>query len=182
MNNRNANGSYKQVVIILTFVIAITASTVKAQRYAIIDMQYMLAKMPEYARVDTTLQLMALKWQREVDSTAHFADSLRKDFEAEQYMLADELKAKRMLQIQNADNEVHNLQTLYFGYQGTLFKKRAELIQPIQNKIYSMIQQLSVKNGWDFVLDKSAGSALLFSDPKLNKSDVILKAMGIRAK
>lgn len=178
----NANYQSKRIAVILIALIAITASTVKAQRYAIVDMQYMLAKMPEYARVDTTLQLMALKWQKEVDSIAHFADSLRKDFEAEQYMLADELKAKRMLQIQNAENEVHNLQTLYFGYQGTLFKKRSELVQPIQNKIYSMIQQLSVKNGWDFVIDKSAGTALLFSDPKLNKSDLILKAMGITAK
>ncbi|HTN36393.1 MAG TPA: OmpH family outer membrane protein [Arachidicoccus sp.] len=168
--------------IALTVICLVTVFAVNAQRYAVVDMQYILGKLPEYARVDTTLQLTALKWQREVDSIAHFADSLRKDFSAEQYMLADELKAKRMLQIQSTDNEVHNLQTLYFGYQGMLFKRRSQLVQPIQNKIYSIIQQLSIKNGWDFVLDKSSGTALLFSDPKLNKSDLILDAMGIKTK
>jgi outer membrane protein len=145
-------------------------------------MNYLLSKMPEYARVDTTLELLTARWQKEVDSAGHFADSLRKDYKAEQYMLADELKAKRMLQIQNAETEVRNLQTGYFGYQGQLFKKRAELVQPIQSKIYSIIQQLSIKYGWDFVLDKSAGTQVIFSDPKLNKSDVILEAMGIKTK
>lgn len=157
-------------------------SIVKAQRYAVVDMTYLLSNMPEYARVDTTLELMSAKWQQEVDSVSHYADSLRKDFKSEQYMLADELKAKRMLQIQNAETEVRNLRTSYFGYQGELFKKRAQLVQPIQNKIYSIIQQLSIKYGWDFVLDKSAGTALIFSDPKLNKSDLILEAMGIKTK
>lgn len=169
-------------VIVLGITGLLTALGVKGQRYAVVDMQYILGKLPEYVQVDTTLQLMALKWQREVDSVAHFGDSLRKDFEAEQYMLADELKAKRMLQIRNADNEVRNLQTVYFGYQGELFKKRSQLVQPIQNKVFSVIQQLSIKNGWDFVLDKSSGTSLLFSDPKLNKSDLVLESMGIKAK
>ena len=154
----------------------------KAQRYAVVDMTYILEQMPEFARVDTTLELMAAKWQLEVDSAAKYADSLRHDFDAEQYMLADELKAKRMLQIQNAETEVRNLRTGYFGYQGELFKRRAQLVQPIQNKIYSVIQQLSIKYAWDFVMDKSAGTALIFSDPKLNKSDLVLEAMGIKTK
>ncbi|SEA57205.1 periplasmic chaperone for outer membrane proteins Skp [Arachidicoccus rhizosphaerae] len=167
---------------LLTLAAISSTETLLAQRYAVIDMNYMLSKMPEYARVDTTLELLTAKWQKEVDSAGHYADSLRNDYKAEQYMLADELKAKRMLQIQNAETEVRNLRTGYFGYQGQLFKKRAELVQPIQNKIYSIIQQLSVKYGWDFVLDKSAGTQVIFSDPKLNKSDVILEAMGIKTK
>jgi len=170
------------IALLLIILCANGISKVNAQRYAVIDMEYLLSKMPEYARVDTTLELMTAKWQQQVDSVSHYADSLRKDFKAEQYMLADELKAKRMLQIQNAETEVRNLRTSYFGYQGALFKQRAQLVQPIQNKIYSVIQQLSVKYGWDFVLDKSAGTALIFSDPKLNKSDVILEAMGIKTK
>ena len=167
----------------LLVILAVGCCTMaRAQRYAVIDMEYLLSKMPEYARVDTTLELMTAKWQQQIDSAGHYADSLRNDFKSEQYMLADELKAKRMLQIQNAETEVRNLRTTYFGYQGALFKKRAQLVQPIQNKIYSVIQQLSLKHGWDFVLDKSAGTNLIFSDPKLNKSDLILEAMGIKTK
>ena len=168
--------------IALLVCIACCVCEVNAQRYAVVDMTYILAQMPEYARVDTTLELMSAKWQLEVDSAEHYADSLKHDFDAEQYMLADELKAKRVLEIQNAETQVRNLRTSYFGYQGELFKKRAQLVQPIQNKIYSIIQQLSIKYAWDFVLDKSAGTALLFSDPKLNKSDLILEAMGIKTK
>lgn len=172
--------SFKSIFLLL-FCIG-TVFTAGAQRYAVVDMNYMLSKMPEYARVDTTLELMTAKWQKQVDSASHYADSLRNDYKSEQYMLPDELKAKRMLQIQNAETEVRNLRTSYFGYQGALFKKRAQLVQPIQNKIYSIIQQLSVKYGWDFVLDKSAGTQLIFSDPKLNKSDLILEAMGVKTK
>lgn len=181
-NSSSANGQ-KLLFRVLILVLGVAGwSSAHAQRYAVVDMDYLLSKMPEYARVDTTLELMAVRWQKEIDSVAHYADSLNKDFKVEQYMLADELKAKRMLQIQNAETEVRNLQTKYFGYQGELFKRRAQLVQPIQNKIYSMIQQLSIKYSWDFVLDKSAGTQVIFSDPKLNKSDLILEAMGIKTK
>ena len=172
--------SFKSIFLLLLIIGAVAAAS--AQRYAVVDMNYMLSKMPEYARVDTTLELMTAKWQKQIDSASHYADSLRNDYKSEQYMLPDELKAKRMLQIKNAQTEVGNLRTSYFGYQGELFKKRAQLVQPIQNKIYSIIQQLSVKYGWDFVLDKSAGTQLIFSDPKLNKSDLILEAMGVKTK
>ena len=177
---RRKIGSIRSLIGLLLLIGSGTVAS--AQRYAVVDMNYLLSKMPEYARVDTTLALMTAKWQKEVDSAGHYADSLRNDFKSEQYMLADELKAKRMLQIQNAETEVRNLRTGYFGYEGELFKKRAQLVQPIQNKLYSMIQQLSVKYSWDFVLDKSAGTQLIFSDPKLNKSDLILEAMGIKTK
>jgi len=175
-------GKWRFIFVLLIILSVGSFAVAHAQRYAVVDMDYMLSKMPEYARVDTTLELMTVKWQQQIDSVSHYADSLRKDFNAEQYMLADELKAKRMLQIQNAETEVRNLRTSYFGYQVELFKRREQLVQPIQNKIYRVIQQLSIKYGWDFVLDKSAGTALIFSDPKLNKSDMILETMGIKTK
>jgi outer membrane protein len=97
-------------------------------------------------------------------------------------MLADELKAKRQIQVDNANKYVQYLQTKYFGFEGEIFKQREKLVRPIQNEIYNATQQLALKNGWDFILDKSAGTGLLYSDPKLNKSDLVLQALGVTEK
>ncbi|ANI90490.1 hypothetical protein A9P82_15055 [Arachidicoccus ginsenosidimutans] len=153
-----------------------------AQRYAVVDLQYILNKLPEYANADTTLQLMQMKWQKEVDSSKHYADSLSNRFDAEKYMLADELKSKRQIEVDNAEKRVMYLQTKYFGYKGELFQQREKLVQPIQNKIYSVIQQMALKNGWDLVFYKNADTGLLYSDPKLDKSDAVLEALGVKTK
>lgn len=156
--------------------------TLQAQRYAVVDIQYILSKLPQYAQADTTLKLMEARWQNEIDSAKQAADSLSYRFDAEKYMLADELKTKRQTQVDNANKYVRYLQTRYFGYQGEAFRQRERLVRPIQNEIYNAIQQIALKSGWDFVLDKSAGTSLLYSDPKLDKSDMVLQALGISTK
>jgi len=156
--------------------------TLQAQRYAVVDIQYILSKMPSYAKADTTLKLMQVHWQNEIDSAKQKADSLSNRYEAEKYMLADELKTKRQIQVDNANKYVMYLQTKYFGYEGEAFRQREKLVRPIQNEIYNAMQQLALRSGWDFVLDKSAGTGLLYSDPKLDKSDLVLQALGISTK
>jgi outer membrane protein len=162
--------------------LAAVNTALRAQRYAVVDMQYILSKLPEYAKVDTALKLMTVKWQNEIDSAKQSADSLSRRFDAEKYMLADELKTKRQMQVSNANKYVGYLQAKYFGYEGEMFKQREKLVRPIQNEIYNTLQQMGLKNGWDMVLDKSAGTGLLYSDPKLDKSDLVLQALGVITK
>ena len=103
-----------------------------------------------------------------------------KDFDAEQVMLSDELKKKREDELYNREKEVRDLQKKRFGFEGDLFKKRQELIKPIQDKVYTAIQKLALDKTFDFILDKSEGITVIFADPKLDKSDDVLKFLGVK--
>jgi len=103
-----------------------------------------------------------------------------KDYEAEQIMLPDNLKKKREDEIFNKEKELRDLQRKRFGFEGDLFKKRQELIKPVQDKVYNAVQKLALEKQYDFILDKSEGITIIFADPKLDKSEEILKSMGIK--
>ena len=103
-----------------------------------------------------------------------------KDYDAEQVMLSEELKKKREDQLFNKEKELRDLQRKRFGFEGDLFKKRQELVKPIQDKVYNAIQKISVARGYDFVLDKSEGITIIFADPKLDKSEDVLKELGVK--
>ena len=102
------------------------------------------------------------------------------NFEAEQVMLTEELRKKREDQLFNKEKELRDLQRKRFGFEGDLFKKRQELIKPIQDKVYNAVQKMAVLRGYDFVLDKSEGITIIFADPKLDKSEDILKDLGVK--
>ncbi len=103
-----------------------------------------------------------------------------KDFDAEQVMLSDELKKKREDELFNREKELRDLQKKRYGYEGDIFKKRQELIKPIQDKVYNAVQRLAVSKLYDFILDKSEGITVIFADPKLDRSDDVLKELGVK--
>lgn len=151
-----------------------------AQKYAIIDTRYILDKMPDYKEAQKQLDEIAAGWQKDIDGKQADLDKMYKDFEAEQVMLTEELKKKREDQLFNKEKELRDLQRKRFGFEGDLFKKRQELIKPIQDKVYNAVQKMAVARGYDFVLDKSEGITIIFADPKLDKSEDILKDLGVR--
>ena len=151
-----------------------------AQKYAIIDTRYILDKMPDYKVAQQNLDVVAAGWQKDIDSRQTDLDKMYKDFESEQVMLSDELKKKREDQLFVKEKELRDLQRKRFGFEGDLFKKRQELIKPIQDKVYNAVQKMAVQRGYDFVLDKSEGITIIFADPKLDKSEDVLKDMGVR--
>jgi outer membrane protein len=103
-----------------------------------------------------------------------------KNYDAEQFMLTDELKKKREDELFVKEKEIRDLQKRRFGYEGDLFKERQRLVKPIQDKVYNAIQKMALAKSYDFVLDKSEGITIIFADPKLDKSDELLKEMGIK--
>lgn len=153
---------------------------VNAQRYAVIDTKYILNKMPEYKDADNKLQLISEQWQKEIDAKQAELNNMYKNYDAEQYMLSDELKKKRETELFNKEKEVRELQKKRFGYDGDLFKQRQTLIKPIQDKVYNAIQKIAVAKAYDFILDKSEGITVIFADPKLDKSNEVLMALGIK--
>jgi outer membrane protein len=153
---------------------------VNAQRYAVIDSKYILEKIPEYKDAQKKLDQFSELWQQEIDQKQAAMDKMVKDYDAEQVMLPDNLKKKREDEIYNKEKELRDLQKKRYGFEGDLFKKRQELIKPIQDKVYNAVQKLAVEHQYDFVLDKSEGITVIFADPKLDKSEDVLRNMGVK--
>jgi outer membrane protein len=160
--------------------ISFISTAVVAQRYAIVDSKYILDKMPDYKAAQAKLDGFSEQWQIEIEQKQIALDKMYKDFDAEQIMLTDALKKKREDELYSKEKEVRDLQKKRFGFEGDLFRKRQELIKPIQDKVYNAIQKLAVEKLYDFILDKSEGITVIFADPKLDKSDDVLKNMGIK--
>ncbi|MGN6265609.1 MAG: OmpH family outer membrane protein [Ginsengibacter sp.] len=167
-------------LLFIAVLIVTTAVSSHAQRYAVIDSKYILDKMPEYTEAQQKLDQFSKMWQQEIDQKSAELDKMYKDYDAEKVMLSDDLKKKREDEIFNKEKALRDLQRQRFGYQGDLFKKREELIKPIQDKVYNAIQKLAVAKLYDFILDKSDGITVIFADPKLDKSDDVLKELGVK--
>lgn len=163
--------------ILLVLIVGLTVSCANAQRYAVIDTKYILDKLPEYKNADGKMQAIANQWQKELDDMQNDLDKMYKNFEAEQYMLTEELKKKRETELFNKEKDLRDLQKKRFGFEGDLFKERQRLVKPIQDRVYNAIQKIAVERSYDFVLDKSEGITVIFADPKLDKSDDVLKIL-----
>ena len=150
------------------------------QRYAVIDTKYILERIPAYKEADAKLKLIGEQWQKEIDDLQVQLDKMYKNYESEQFMLTEALKKKREDELFEKEKQVRDLQKKRFGYEGDLFKERQRLIKPVQDKVYDAIQKIATSRSYDFVLDKSEGITIIFADPKLDKSDDVLKELGIK--
>jgi len=170
----------KKILVTLTTLLLLSTVAVAQQRYAIIDTKYILSKIPEYRDADKKLQLVGEQWQKEIDDKQAILDKMYKNYEAEQVMLTEELRKKREDELFVKEKEIRDLQKKRFGYEGDLFKERQKLVKPIQDKVYNAIQKIAVARVYDFILDKSEGITVIFADPKLDKSDEVLRELGIK--
>jgi len=171
--------SLKKSVLAILLLVGLVA-TAGAQKYALIDTRFILGKMPEYANAQKQLDFVAAQWQKEIDTKQADLDKMYNDFEAEKIIISEELSKKREDQIFIKEKELRDLQRQRFGFEGDLFQKRQELVKPVQDKLYNAVQKISIERGYDFVLDKSEGITIIFADPKLDKSEDVLKALGIK--
>ncbi|MFT3678419.1 MAG: OmpH family outer membrane protein [Chitinophagaceae bacterium] len=167
-------------ILLLTLVSVLLAGSTMAQKYAIINTRYILDKMPEYKTAQKQLDDIAADWQKDIDTRQAALDKMYKDYDAEEVMLSEDLKKKRQDQLFLKEKEVRDLQRQRFGFEGDLFKKRQELIKPVQDRVYNAVQKIATQRGYDFVLDKSEGITIIFADPKLDKSEDVLRELGIR--
>jgi outer membrane protein len=161
--------------LLLTFVLA-----GQAQRIVVVDTKYILDKMPEYKDAQKKLDQTSQLWQKEIDDKQAGLDKMYKEYDAEQVMLSDTLKKKREDELFNKEKELRNLQRKRFGFEGDLFKMRQQLVKPIQDKVYNVIENMAVNRMYDLILDKSEGITVIFADPKLDKSEDVLKALDVK--
>lgn len=169
----------KKIMIAACLIFAV-AFTTEAQRYAIVDTKYILDKIPDYKEAQKSLDQSSEQWQREIDQKQAELDRMYRNFEAEQVMLSEDLKKKREDELFMREKELRDLQRNRFGFEGDLFKRRQELIKPIQDKVYTAIQKIAANRQYDFILDKSEGITVIFADPKLDRSEDVLKELGVK--
>jgi outer membrane protein len=167
----------KSLVVILFLLLS--TSSIQAQRYCVIDSKYILDNLPEYKQAQTKLDEVSATWQKEIDAKLQDVDRMYKAYQSEQVMLSEEMKKKREDEIIKKEKEAKEMQKKRFGFEGDLFKKRQELVKPVQDRVYNAIQKLATSKSFDIVFDKSADLSVFFADPKIDKSDDILKDLGV---
>ena len=168
--------NFKSGLIVMAMVLM--SSFAFGQKYAYVNTQYILENIPEYKAAMQQLDNISLAWQKEIEDRYAIIDKLYKAYQAEQVLLTEEMKKRRQDEINSKEKDVKDLQKQRFGVDGDLFKKKQELIKPIQDKIYNAIKKLATDGGYAVIFDKSSDLIMLYSNPKYDKSDDVLKAMG----
>lgn len=167
-------------IIFIALVIVITSTIAVGQKFAYIDTEYILNNIPSYKTAQDQLDKLSDNWQKEVEAIYAELDKMYRTYQSEKILLTEEMKKKREEEIMLKEKEAKELQKKYFGQDGALFKKRDELIKPIQDEIYKAIKELAVEGGYSIIFDSSAGASILYTDPKLDKSDAILQKLGYK--
>ncbi len=148
------------------------------QKYAFVDTDYILRNIPEYTDAQALLDDLSSQWQKEIEAKFQEIDKMYKDYQAESVLLPEDLKKQKENEIVQKEKEAKDLQKKRFGKDGDLYKKRLELVQPIQEKIYNAIQQMAATRNYAFIFDKASGSTILFADAKYDLSDDVLDEIG----
>jgi outer membrane protein len=167
----------KKLLLIITLsVLAITVT--QAQKFAYVDTDYILNKIPEFKQAQDKLDAISADWQKEIETKYAEVDQMYRAYQQEQVLLTDEMKIKREEAIIGKENKAKQLQQKYFGPEGDLYVKRQELIKPIQDKIYDAIQQLAANNKYQVIFDSSSDLIMLYKNNNFDKSDKVLDLLG----
>ena len=160
---------------------AVMAITANAQKYALIDMEYILKNVSAYERANEQLNQVSKKWQAEVEALNIEASTMYKNYQNEVVFLSQEQKKAKQEAIMNKEKEASELKKKYFGPEGELFKKREALMGPIQEEIYNAVKEVSDLRGYSLVLDRASNSGIIFGSPKIDISNEVLKKLGYSA-
>ncbi|MCK9290675.1 MAG: OmpH family outer membrane protein [Bacteroidales bacterium] len=150
----------------------------QSQRIGYVDTEYILNNIPEYKDAQDELNALSQKWEKEVSAIYEQVEKMYKEYQTEAVLLPADLKRKREDEILQKEKEAKDLQMKYFGAEGDLFKKRAELVQPIQEKIYNAMMEIAETKNYAFIFDKASGATMLYANPRLDLSDEVLDQVG----
>ena len=164
--------------ILLLLAISFSTLSIQAQKFAYVDTDYILNKIPDFKQAQDKLDALSSDWQKEIENKYADVEQMYRAYQQEQVLLTNDMKIKREDAIQKKETDAKNLQKKYFGTEGNLYLKRQELIKPIQDKIYDAIQQLAANNKYAIVFDSSSDLIMLYKNNNYDKSDKVLDLMG----
>jgi Outer membrane protein len=165
-------------IIMLAFVAIACAFGARAQKFALVDMEYILENIPAYEMANEQINQLSLRWQKEVEAKAKDAETLYKNYQSESVFLTDEQKRKSEDAIVAAEKEAAELKAKYFGPEGELYKKRQSLMKPIQEDIYNAVKKLSQERGYQVIFDRASSADIIFASPNIDVSNEVLDKLG----
>ena len=181
MNNLNkifpGGTIMKKVILTAVLMFALSAASF-AQKYAFVDTEYILRNIPEYTDAQDILDELASEWQKEIEDMFAEVDNMYKDYQAEAVLLPEDMKRQKENEIIQLEKEAKALQKKRFGVDGDLQKKRQELVQPIQEKVFNAIEEIANTRNYAFVFDKASGATILYAQTKFDISDDVLDEIG----
>ena len=166
----------KLLILCLFTLVGVTGAW--AQKYALIDMDYILKKIPQYEMANEQLDQISKRWQKEVESLASEAELMYKQYQADQVFLTADQKTAREQAIMDKEKEVQNLRLKYFGPEGELYKKRNSLVGQIQDDIYNAVKEIAERQGYVMVIDRASAESIIFASPKIDISKDVLSKLG----
>ena len=175
-HNKTKNEAMKKLT--LVFAMLLSAVAVSAQKFALVDMDYVLKHIPAYERANEQLSQVSKKWQAEVDALTTEAQTMYKNYQNEVVFLSKEQKQARQDAIMEKERQAAELKRKYFGPEGELFKKRTSLMNPIQEEVYNAVKDIADLRGYQLVLDRASDSGIIFGSPKIDISNEVLQKLG----
>ncbi|MBD5254306.1 MAG: OmpH family outer membrane protein [Barnesiella sp.] len=149
-----------------------------AQKFALVDLDYILRNVPAYEMANAQLNQLSLRWQKEVENVAKEAETMFKNYQTEMVFLTDDQKKKKEEEIVAKEKEAATLRQKYFGPEGELYKKRQSLMKPIQDDVYNAIKKLSEERGYQCIFDRASSSDIIFASPRIDVSNEVLEKLG----
>ena len=163
---------------LISCLLVVCAWMADAQKYALIDMEYILKNIPAYEMTNEQLSQVSKKWQNEVDALQQEAQNMYKTYQSDLVFLSAEMKTKREEEIVKKEQEAQDLKRKYFGADGELYKKRESLMKPIQDEIYNAVKEISEDKGYQLVIDRASAMSIIFASPKIDISNEVLVKLG----
>lgn len=164
--------------ILIAMLMLLSGSGIGAQKFALVDLEYILKNIPAYERANEQLNQVSKKWQAEVEALTTEAETLYKNYQSEAVFLSEEQKTKREEAIVAKEKEAAELKKKYFGPEGELYKKRESLMAPIQEEIYTAIKDICDQKGYGLILDRASDAGIIFASPKIDISNEVLTKLG----
>lgn len=162
----------------LSILLLFAAIPASAQKFALVDMEYIMSNIPAYERANEQLNQTSKAWQAEVEALANEAQTLYKNYQNEMVFLSEAQKKEREQAIVDKEKEASELKKKYFGPEGELFKKRTSLIEPIQDEIYNAVKSIASSKGFQLILDRASDNGIIFASPSIDISNEVLSKLG----
>jgi outer membrane protein len=167
-------------IIFLILLVGMSAIPAVAQKFAFVDTEYILNKIPAYKSAQGQIDKLSADWQKEIEGQYAEVEKMFKNYQAEKVMLSEDMRKKREDEIVKKEQAAKDIQKKYFGPEGELAKKQEELVKPIQDEVYRAVKELAVEGGYAAIFDTASDASVLYASPKQDRSDEVLEKMGYK--
>lgn len=168
---------YTKTLMILAFGLLIGQTTLSAQKVAVVDINLILESLDDYKSAQTEVDKIAARWRQEIEQEFDKVKGMYNKYQAEQVLMSEEMRQQQEQEILTKEKDIREMQKAKFGPEGELFKKRQELIRPVQDKVYGLIESYANERGYDFIFDKSSSSGIIFANPQFDKTEDLIQRL-----